>query len=74
MTPSQYIKEQGLPSLKYVAGKIGKPPQTLQNWYNNNFALFEVVVAGMCYQAIKQAELREAMGEEIWAKIKQGKE
>lgn len=47
MTPSQYIKEQGLPSLKYVAGKIGKPPQTLQNWYNNNYPLFEVVVAGV---------------------------
>lgn len=47
MTPSQYIKAQGLPSTAYVAKKVGKPAQTICNWYHNNFALFEAVVAGV---------------------------
>lgn len=47
MTPSKYIKSQGLPSTAFVADKVGKPVQTIDNWYHNNFALFEVVVAGV---------------------------
>jgi hypothetical protein len=47
MTPSKYIKSQGLPSTAYVADKVSKPAQTINNWYHNNFALFEVVVAGV---------------------------
>jgi len=47
MTPSTYIKAQGLPSTAFVAEKVGKPVQTINNWFNHNFALFEVVVAGV---------------------------
>lgn len=47
MTPSQYVKAHGLPSLTYVAERVGKPQQTLDNWYRENFSLFEVVVAGV---------------------------
>ncbi len=49
MTPSKYIKAQGLPSLSYVADKVNLTRPTLYNWYNNNFALFEVVVAGVLW-------------------------
>lgn len=47
MTPSQYIKSKGLPSLVYVAGKVNKDPRTIYKWYADNFPLFEVVVAGV---------------------------
>ena len=47
LTPSQYIKSKGLPSTKYVAEAVNKPAQTLNNWHRDNFALFEVVVAGV---------------------------
>ena len=47
MTASKYIKARGLPSLAYVSGMVNKPPETLNNWYRDNFALFEVVVAGV---------------------------
>jgi len=70
MTPSQYIKAQGLPSLVYVAGKVNKDPRTINKWYDDNFALFEVVVAGCKYKVLQDVKLREAMGEEMWAKIK----
>lgn len=50
MTASKYIKSQGLPTLAYVADKVGKPPQTINNWYHDNFALFEAVVAGVKYK------------------------
>lgn len=46
MKASTYIKVHGLPSLAHVARMINKPPQTINNWYQDNFALFEVVVAG----------------------------
>jgi len=47
MTPSQYIKAQGLPSTAYVAKAVNKPVQTIDNWYRDNFAVFEAVVAGV---------------------------
>lgn len=47
MTPSTYIKAQGLPSTAYVAAKVGKPVQTIDNWFKHNYALFEIVVAGV---------------------------
>lgn len=47
MTASRYIKSQGLPSVAYVADKVGKHRDTINNWYHNNYALFEVVVAGV---------------------------
>lgn len=52
MTPSKYIKAQGLPSLAYVADKVGKHPDTIHNWYHKEYALFEVVVAGVKAQGI----------------------
>lgn len=47
MTPSQYIKAQGLPNLQYVADKVGKHRDTLDNWYHKEYALFEAVVIGV---------------------------
>lgn len=47
MTPSQYIKAQGLPSLVYVAFKVNKDPRTLYKWYEDNYPLFEAVVLGV---------------------------
>ena len=46
MTPSKYIKSQGLPSLAYVAREAGVNARTLHNWYHDKFKLFEVVVRG----------------------------
>lgn len=60
MTPSKYIKSQGLPSTAYVADKVGKPVQTIDNWYHNNFALFEVVVRGV-YMKFLAEELKERL-------------
>lgn len=47
MNASQYIKDQGLPSLAYVANAVNKHPNTLNNWYADNFALLEAVVLGV---------------------------
>lgn len=49
MSASKYIKEQGLPNVKYVAGKAGINRQLLHDWYHNKFKLFEVVVAGVVH-------------------------
>lgn len=53
MTPSKYIKAQGLPNLQYVADKVGKHRDTLVNWHRDNFALFEAVVAGVVFQEVQ---------------------
>jgi len=50
MSVSKYIKEQGLPSVVYVAEKANVNRQILYSWFHNNFALFEVVVAGCVVQ------------------------
>lgn len=47
MSASEYIKSKGLPSLAYVADAVGKHRDTINNWYHKEFALFEVVVAGV---------------------------
>lgn len=54
MTPSQYIRAQGLPSLVYVANKVGKDPRTIYKWYHDNFALFEAVIDGLEYQQVME--------------------
>lgn len=46
MKASGYIKAKGLPSLAHVARMVNKPQQTINNWYRDNFALFEIVVLG----------------------------
>ena len=43
---SKYIKEQGLPSLVYVANAAQIDRQLLHTWYRTKPALFEIVVAG----------------------------
>jgi len=50
MSASKYIKEHGLPNVKYVAEQAGINRQLLHDWYNERFALFEVVVAGVWLQ------------------------
>ena len=47
MSASKYIKSKGLPDLQYVADKVGKHRDTINNWYHKEYALFEVVVAGV---------------------------
>ncbi len=47
MTPSKYIKSQGLPSLAFVAREAGVNARTLHNWYHDKNKLFKVVVAGV---------------------------
>jgi len=47
MTASQAAKAAGLPSLKWVAMKIGKPTSTLRNWYRHYPTLFEAVINGL---------------------------
>ena len=56
MTPSEYIKAQGLPSLAYVAREAGIIERTLFNWYHNKNKLFEVVVAGVPMPCVKDEE------------------
>ncbi len=50
MTPSQYVKSKGLPSLAHVAREADTPIRTLFDWYHKRFTLFEVVVAGVKYK------------------------
>lgn len=47
MSASKYIKAQGLKDLQYVADAVGKHRDTINNWCHKEFALFEVVVAGV---------------------------
>lgn len=46
MTASEYIKAKGVKSLALVARKVGRTPQTINNWYKDDFALLEIVVLG----------------------------
>ena len=47
MSASQVVKQAGLPSLEWLAKKIGKPSQTLRNWHRESPALFRAVVNGV---------------------------
>ena len=49
MTPSKYIKSQGLPSLAFVAKEAGVNARTLHNWFHDKNKLFKVVVAGVMW-------------------------
>lgn len=62
MTASKYIKDQGLKDLQYVADKVGKHRDTINNWYHNNFPLFEAVVAGVS-NGERNKRLRETLEE-----------
>jgi len=57
ITASEYVKSYGLPSVTYVARKVGKHPQRLFEWYHGNFALFEAVVAGVVAQHVEPYKL-----------------
>lgn len=46
LTAPEYIKKQGLPSLVWVADKVGKDKRTIYKWYETNFPLFETLVKG----------------------------
>lgn len=46
MTPSKKAKQAGLSSLAEVSQMIGKPPQTLNNWFNDEPELFDIVIIG----------------------------
>lgn len=46
MTPSEYIKAQGLPSLAHVARMTGWDRRTLYKFHDTNFPRFEIIVAG----------------------------
>ncbi len=61
MTASKYIKDMGLPNLVYVADMVNKHPDTIHNWYRNNYALFEAVVA---WSKAKKKEQEEAEAHE----------
>ena len=52
MSAANYAKQAGLSSLKEVIERTGQSRQTLQNWYEDKPALFEVVIAGCV--ALKQ--------------------
>lgn len=54
MTPSQYIKSQGLPSLAYVAKEAGVNARTLHNWYHSKNKLFKVVVSGIVFKKLER--------------------
>jgi len=47
MSASKYIKSQGLPDLQYVADKVGRHRDTINNYYNNDFEFLEILVAGV---------------------------
>lgn len=66
MTPSQYVKSKGLPSLAHVAREADTPIRTLFDWYHKRFTLFEVVVAGVASKG-RIKELTEVLEEvESW--------
>ena len=55
-TASQRAKQLGAKSLKQVSTATGVSFQTLNNWYNNKPALFDVAVIG----AVEMARKNEA--------------
>ena len=55
MSASKYIKNQGLPSLIYVAGRAGVTRQLLHRWYIDKPKLFEIIVRG-CVKEMKEEE------------------
>jgi len=71
MTAAKYIKAQGLPNLRYVADKVGKHRDTINNWYHHEYALFEAVVAGV-YKLDVDASLRNIQDQLDKLPIQQG--
>lgn len=57
MSASKALKEAGLPGgVKQCAEMCGKDMGTIQNWYNSNYDLFEIVALG-CVELIRQRKL-----------------
>lgn len=52
---SAVAKAAGLKSLKEAADMVGKPANTLQNWFNDEPTLFHAVILG-CAQIKRQRE------------------
>jgi hypothetical protein len=47
LTAGQHVKTKGIKNLKVISEKIGKPRQTLENWYadkGGNRKLFDFIV------------------------------
>ena len=47
MSASKAIKSIGLPSLRYVAQHIKRPPNLLHEWYKDQPELFNAVIHGV---------------------------
>ena len=49
MKPSEYIKSFGFESMDWLAKKIGKPGNTIANWYNSkdNRIILDLVIKGL---------------------------
>lgn len=50
MTPSQYIKDQGITSLAFVAGEVRRDPSTIHRWFTEDFRLLDLVIKGLLYE------------------------
>ena len=50
-TAAETAKSAGLKSLAQVALMTGKPVRTLNNWFNDEPKLFDIVIAGCAQKA-----------------------
>lgn len=55
MTASEDAKKAGLKSLQEAAAMVGKPANTLQNWYRDSPVLFRAVILG-CAQIKRERQ------------------
>jgi Zn ribbon nucleic-acid-binding protein len=59
MSASKALKEAGLPGgVKQCAEMCGKSMDTIQNWYRDNYELFEIVALG-CVELLRQRKMIE---------------
>lgn len=70
MTPKKTCQAFGLESVTELAQAVGKPPRTVQNWFNSEPALFNAVLLGV---AVQKAVAEEGHGaEEVLELLKLG--
>ncbi len=55
LSPKKTCEAFGIESVAMLAQAAGKPPRTVQNWFNSEPALFQAILTGVAVQKLAAA-------------------
>lgn len=60
LSPKKTCESFGIESVAMLAQAVGKPPRTVQNWFNSEPALFQAILTGVAVQKMAAEDGYEA--------------